>query len=180
MGRFNSLNLWRASQRDLVVISCTCDFEFCLPFKPQGAWVLLCAQAWYWGGQWLGFQTGEQVVHCLRTWCFFLLLFVTYTAKFAAQAARVFWATFAYLYQMSVSVGPGCRAPDVKLHVWIYVDGYITTRLTSRESLQLSAQLPAVRELPNIFPVQQKLTIAQKLTLHLHLTIQSVTISCLF
>lgn len=48
---------------------------------------------------------------------FFLLLFVTYTAKFAAQAARVFWATFAYLYQMSVSVGPGCRAPDVKLHV---------------------------------------------------------------
>lgn len=180
MGRINSLNLWWASQRDLVVISRTCDSEFCLLFTSQGAWVLLCTQVWYWGGRWLGLQSGEQVVHCLRTWWFFCIICCVYTAKFAAQVARVFRATFAYLYSMSVTVGPGCRAPDVELHVWVYVDGYITTRPTSRSSLQLSAQLPAVRELPSIFAVQQKLTIAQKLTLHLHLTVQSVTVSCLF
>lgn len=179
MGCFNSLNLWRASQSDLAVISRTCDSEFCLPFKPQGAWVLLCAQAWYWGGQWLGLQSVEQVVHCLRSWCFCCCI---YCKVRCTDCWCVSDHLCVYLYQMSVSAsaGPGCGAPDVKLHVWIYVDGYITTRPLSCSSLQLSAQLPAVRELPNIFAVQQKLTITQKLSLHLHLTIQSVTLSCLF
>lgn len=174
MGRFNSLNLWWASQHDLVVISRTCDFEFCLSLKPQGAWVLLCAQVWYCGRQWLGLQSGEQVAHCLRTWCFIhYLLYMLHSL--VHRLLEHLWPTFAYLYQVSVSSCPGCGAADVKLLVWNYVDGYITTRPTSRSLLQLSAQLPAVRELPNFLAVQQKLPIGQKLTLHLHLTIQSVT-----
>jgi len=74
MGCFNTLNLWRASQSDLAVISRTCDSDFCLPFKPQGAWVLLCAQVWYRGRTMVGIAKGRTSCTLSEVMMFLLLL----------------------------------------------------------------------------------------------------------